>query len=91
MLAQVHIDGDKTFDGDANMTQTDIGTATERRQFRRKILIDSHIYCPYSMRQSEGNVHCDHDFDEQPNVTETTFAVWNCTICGRAVRFDTWN
>jgi len=58
---------------------------------RRKILLDSDIYCPYSMRQSDGDVHCDHDFEDQPNVTEATFAIWNCTICGHAVRFDVWN
>jgi hypothetical protein len=92
MLAQVHIDGDKTFfNGAANMTETEMGTTPRHKPFRRKILIDSHLYCPYSMRQSEGDVHCDHDFDEEPSVTEATCAIWNCTICGRAVRFDTWN
>lgn len=65
--------------------------ALEQRRLPRKILLDSHVYCPYSMRQSEGDVHCDHDFDEEPNLVEAAFAIWNCTICGRAVRFDTWN
>jgi hypothetical protein len=61
------------------------------RHLRRKIALDSDIYCPYSMRQSDGDVHCDHDFEDRPNVAEATFAIWNCTICGRAVRFDVWN
>jgi hypothetical protein len=63
----------------------------ERQYQRRKLLLDSHIYCPYSMRQSDGDVECDHDFDVEPNVEEASFAVWNCTICNRAVRFDVWN
>ena len=63
----------------------------QQRHRSRKILLDSDIYCPYSMRQSDGDVHCDHDFEEQPNVTRTSFAIWNCTVCGRAVRFDVWH
>jgi hypothetical protein len=75
----------------ANMSRLVDGSTLEQPRLRRKILLDSHVYCPYSMRQSEGDVHCDHDFDEGPNVAEATFAIWNCTICGRAVRFETWN
>ena len=56
----------------------------------RKILLDSDIYCPYSARESDGNAKCDHDFEDEPNVTQETFAIWNCTICGRAVRFEIW-
>lgn len=73
------------------MTKTAMETTLEQKRFRRKILIDSDIYCSYSMRQSEGDLHCDHDFDKEPSVTEASHAIWNCTICGRAVRFDTCN
>jgi hypothetical protein len=62
-----------------------------QRHLRRKILLDADVYCPYSMRQSDGDLHCDHDFEDQPNVAEVAFAIWNCTICGRAVRFDIWH
>jgi hypothetical protein len=56
----------------------------------RKIMIDPEIYCPTSMRESDGDAECDHDFEERPDVAQPTFAVWTCTICGRAVRFDVW-
>jgi len=75
-----------------NMDTTQIPKTPERPQYgSRKILLDSDVYCPYSMRQSHGDVHCDHDFEVEPNVVQSTFAIWNCTICGRAVRFDVWN
>jgi len=63
----------------------------QQRYRPRKILLDIDVYCPYSMRQSEGDVDCNHDFEGEPDVAQATFAVWNCTICGRAVRFDVWN
>jgi hypothetical protein len=74
------------------MAKTQGGKLREKARTQgRKILLDSDIYCPYSMRESQGDVHCDHDFEDQPNVAEATFAIWNCTICGRAVRFDVWH
>ncbi len=57
----------------------------------RKILLDCDIYCPHSVRASDGDADCDHDFEAQPNVAQATYAIWNCTICGRAFRFDVWN
>jgi hypothetical protein len=56
-----------------------------------KILLDCDIYCPHAMRESDGDPECEHDFEDLPNVVQTTFAIWNCTICGRAVRFNVWN
>jgi hypothetical protein len=74
------------------MTKPQADTAPERlRHLRRKILLDADIYCPYSMHQSDGDPHCDHDFEDEPNVAEAAFAIWNCTICGHAVRFDIWH
>ena len=61
------------------------------RRPSRKILLDPDVYCPYSMRESDGDADCDHDFEDEPNVKQAAFAIWNCTICGRAVRFDVWN
>ncbi len=63
----------------------------QQRYRPRKILLDSDVYCPYSMRESDGDPDCDHDFEAEPSVIQATFAIWNCTICGRAVRFDVWN
>jgi len=64
----------------------------EHRQHRpRKILLDCDVYCSHSMRQNDGDPECDHDFEDLPNVRQTTFAIWNCTICGRAFRFDAWS
>ena len=61
-------------------------------QYRpRKVLLDSNVYSSHSMRQSDGDADCDHDFEIEPNVKQPTFAVWNCTICGRAIKFDVWN
>jgi hypothetical protein len=56
----------------------------------RKIPLDSDLYCPHSVRASEGNFLCDHDFNSAPTVRETKFAVWNCTRCGRAFKYETW-
>jgi hypothetical protein len=78
--------------GGSNMdsTQTQKTFEHERHQ-PRKILLDSDVYCPYSMRESDGDADCDHDFEVEPNLVQAAFAIWNCTICGRAVRFDVWN
>jgi hypothetical protein len=43
------------------------------------------------MRESDGDPDCDHDFEVGPNVQQASFAIWNCTVCGRAFRFDVWN
>ena len=76
----------------ANMDKTETRKALQHQRYRpRKLLLDSDVYCPYSMRESDGDSECDHDFEIDPNVTQTTFAIWNCTICGRAVRFDVWH
>jgi hypothetical protein len=63
----------------------------QRRHRTRKIVLDPDVYCQYSMRQSDGDANCDHDFEERPNVAEATYAIWNCTVCGRAVKFDVWH
>ncbi|HEX4596633.1 MAG TPA: hypothetical protein VH278_02520 [Burkholderiaceae bacterium] len=82
----------RTRTGEQEMAKTQNSRGREQQRTPpRKILLDSDIYCPYSMRESHGDVHCDHDFEDHPNVTEASFAIWNCTICGRAVRFDVWN
>ena len=73
------------------MNKHETQEALEQPRFKRKILLDSHVYCQYSMRQSNGDPHCDHDFEQEPDVAEASHAIWNCTICGRAVRFETWN
>ena len=67
-------------------------TLPDRPRYKpRKILLDCDVYCPHSMRESDGDVDCDHDFEMEPNVTQMSFAIWNCTVCGRAFRFDVWN
>ena len=71
-------------------TQTPKAPVLER-YLPRKILLDCDVYCQYSMRESGGDAGCNHDFEDEPNVMQTTFSIWNCTICGRAVRFDVWN
>jgi hypothetical protein len=76
----------------AKMTKTEKEKDPEHARYRpRKILLDPDVYCPYSMRESDGDADCDHDFEEEPSVTQGSFAIWNCTICGRAVRFDLWH
>jgi hypothetical protein len=57
----------------------------------RKINIDREIYCPQSVRASGGDVSCDHDFDPTPTVKQPTFAIWNCTRCGREFRYEVWS
>jgi ribosomal protein L37AE/L43A len=66
-------------------------TIPEQRPRRpRKIPLDSELYCPHSMRASAGDSECDHDFEPAPTVRQTDFAVWNCTRCGRAFKFEMW-
>ncbi len=56
----------------------------------RKIRLDSDTYCAHSMRATHGDADCDHDFEVAPSVTEPTFAVWRCTKCSRAFRYEVW-
>ena len=73
------------------MERTRMHDPLERPKYQpRKILLDSDVYCPYSMRESDGDADCDHDFEMEPNVAQASYAIWNCTLCGRAVRFDVW-
>ncbi len=62
----------------------------ERSRRPRKIRLNCDLYRPHSMRASRGDAGCDHDFESAPTVTEADFAVWNCTRCGRAFKFETW-
>ncbi len=56
----------------------------------RKIRLDRNIYRAHSVRASGGDPNCDHDFEPAPTVREADFAVWHCTKCGRAFKYDTW-
>jgi hypothetical protein len=75
-------------------TYTNLGTgyaAPEKHPRRpRKIRLDCDLYCPHSVRASRGDVECDHDFESAPTAKGANFAVWNCTKCGRAFRYETW-
>ena len=74
------------------MNKTQSQKSSEHPQYRpRKILLDCDLYCPHSLRESDGDADCDHDFEVTPNVTQASFAIWNCTVCGRAFRFDVWH
>ena len=76
---------------DAIMERARIHDLLERPQYQpRKILLDCDVYCPHSMRESDGDADCDHDFEMEPDVAQASYAIWNCTLCGRAVRFDVW-
>ncbi|HEY4037632.1 MAG TPA: hypothetical protein VGM15_02325, partial [Burkholderiaceae bacterium] len=67
-------------------------TAPAQRAPRpRKLNIDREIYCPHSVRASGGDISCDHDFDPTPSIAQETFAVWNCTHCGREFRYEVWS
>ena len=66
-------------------------TTPEQRPRRpRKIRLDCALYCPHSVRASAGDADCDHDFETAPTVTHADFAVWSCTHCARAFKFETW-
>ena len=56
----------------------------------RKIRLDRDLYRPHSVRASGGDPDCDHDFEPEPVVKETGFAVWRCTRCGREFKYETW-
>lgn len=74
------------------MDKTAMGKFPEHQRYQpRKIVLDCDVYCLHSMRECDGDVDCDHDFEIAPNVAEARFAIWNCTICGRAFRFDSWS
>jgi hypothetical protein len=64
--------------------------ATPERRLPRKVRLDSYLYRPHSLRASDGDVNCDHDFEVAPSVTGAEFAVWKCTRCSRAFRYETW-
>jgi hypothetical protein len=65
--------------------------APDRRPPRaRKLRLDCDVYCTHSLRASEGKADCDHDFEVAPTVREVDFAVWNCTRCGRAFKYEIW-
>lgn len=74
------------------MDRTPTQRRFEPRSLRpRKIRLDCDVYRPHSVRESEGDAHCNHDFEVAPTVTQDTFAIWNCTKCRRAFRFEVWN
>jgi ribosomal protein L37AE/L43A len=76
----------------ARMNTTSTREALEQRPPRpRKIRLDCEVYCSHSMRASSGNADCDHDFDVAPTVKEAHYAVWNCTRCGRAFKYEIWS
>jgi hypothetical protein len=55
--------------------------ATPERRLPRKVRLDSYLHRPHSLRASDGDVNCDHDFEVVPSVTGADFAVWECTKC----------
>jgi hypothetical protein len=61
-----------------------------RPTWPRKIQLNGDLYSPHSVRASAGNADCDHDFEAAPTVRHADFAVWNCTRCGRAFKYETW-
>jgi hypothetical protein len=66
--------------------------ALERRPLRpRKIHLDCETYCAHSVRASAGKADCEHDFEPAPTVRQPDHAVWQCTRCGRAFRYEIWN
>ena len=72
-------------------TRTTGYVASEERPRRpRKIRLDRDLYCPHSVRASGGDPNCDHDFEMAPAVREADFAIWKCTRCGRAFKYETW-
>ena len=57
----------------------------------RKIHLDSNAYRLHSMRASGGDNSCDHDFEPNPTIEPDESAVWSCTCCGRAFKFEAWH
>jgi hypothetical protein len=74
---------------EAMMDPTQTREAPGQRPPRaRKICLDSAVYCLHSVRASAGDPDCDHDFEQTPTVKQADFAVWNCTRCGRAFKYE---
>jgi hypothetical protein len=69
---------------------TAYSTSEQRPHRPRKIRLDCDLYRPHSVRASGGGANCDHDFEPTPTVREADFAVWKCTRCGRAFKYETW-
>ena len=57
----------------------------------RKIRLDCGVYCPHSVRASAGDADCDHDFEFAPTVVRPNFAIYMCTRCGRAFKYEVWS
>jgi hypothetical protein len=72
-------------------TAETVEAPAQRAPRARKINIDREIYCPHSVRARAGDISCDHDFDPAPTVKQATFAIWNCTRCGREFRYEVWS
>jgi hypothetical protein len=72
------------------MFETTRSAFEQRPRPPRKIRLDCELYCPHSVRASSGDADCDHDFNTTPTVAQADFAVWNCTRCGRAFKFEIW-
>jgi hypothetical protein len=75
------------------MVSTSCEAATPEQRLRqqpRKVRLDSDLYRSHSLRASAGDANCDHDFEAAPSVTGADFAVWECTKCSRAFRYETW-
>jgi hypothetical protein len=70
-----------------NTTRANPGARPSRP---RKIRLDCDRYCPHSVRASAGDANCDHDFETAPTAMRADCAIWNCTRCGRAFRFEMW-
>jgi len=66
-------------------------SAQQRPPRPRKIGLDGDVYRPHSVRASAGDADCDHDFETAPTVKQSDFAVWNCTRCGRAFKYEVWS
>jgi len=69
---------------------TGYSTPEQRPKRPRKIRLDRDLYCAHSVRANGGDANCDHDFEPAPTVREADFAVWKCTRCGRAFKYEIW-
>jgi hypothetical protein len=56
----------------------------------RKIPLDASVYRLHSLRASGGQVNCDHDFNDFPDVVDDVSAAWTCARCGRRYQFEAW-
>jgi hypothetical protein len=68
-----------------DMTRTNL-----QQRPNRKLRLDCDRYRQHSVRASEGDADCDHDFEPAPTLAGADFAVWRCTRCGRAFQYETW-